>query len=78
MADYTYRQGQYLAYIYLHDKLHRQAPSEAEIQRYFNVTPPAVHDMILTLEKKKLIARTPGAPRSIRVLVPKDQLPELA
>jgi hypothetical protein len=33
--------------------------------------------MVLTLERRGLIERTPGAARSIRVLVPRDQLPEL-
>jgi hypothetical protein len=33
--------------------------------------------MIVLLEKKKLIVREPGVPRSIRVLVPPDQLPPL-
>ncbi len=67
MADYTYRQGQYLAYIYLHG-----GRGHVEIALYFRFAGR------LAVEKKKLIARTPGAPRSIRVLVPKDQLPELA
>ena len=76
-ASYTHRQGQYLAFIHLYTKLHGQPPSEAEMQQRFKVSPPAVHDMILMLEKKGLIARTPGATRSVRVLLPKEQLPEL-
>lgn len=45
--------------------------------RYFNVTPPSVHQMILTLERRGLIARVPGRARSITVLVVRDQLPAL-
>jgi repressor LexA len=47
------------------------------MQRYFRVTPPSVHQMILTLERRGFITREPGRARSIRVLVPPEQLPEL-
>ena len=47
------------------------------MQRHFKVTPPSVHQMIVTLEKKRLIARTPGQARSIEVLVPQEELPAL-
>jgi hypothetical protein len=77
MAKYTARQGQYLAFLHYYTKIHGQAPSEAEMQQHFRVTPPTVHSMVLMLEKKGLIARTPGAARSIRVLLPREQLPEL-
>lgn len=74
---FTTRQGQYLAFISMYTKLHGRAPAEAEIQRYFRVTPPSVHQMILTLERKGLIRREPGVARSIRVLVPADEVPRL-
>jgi repressor LexA len=74
---FTKLQGQYLAYIAMYTKLHRRPPAEADLQRFFGVTPPSVHDMILTLEKRGLISRTPGRARSIEVLVPQDQLPAL-
>jgi Mn-dependent DtxR family transcriptional regulator len=76
-ARFTPRQGQYLAYISLYTKLHGRAPAEADIQLYFRVSPPSVHQMILTLEKAKLISRTPYEARSIRVLVPAEELPQL-
>jgi repressor LexA len=44
---------------------------------YFQVTPPSVHQMILTLEARGLISRIPWTPRSIQVLAPKEELPEL-
>jgi Mn-dependent DtxR family transcriptional regulator len=47
---YTEKQGQYLAFIYYYSKIHGRAPAEAEIQQYFRVSPPSVHEMILTLE----------------------------
>lgn len=77
MQSYTTKQGQYLAFIYYYTKLHRQAPSEADIQGYFNVTPPTVHQMIVTLDKQGFIERTPGQGRSIRLLLTRAQLPDL-
>ncbi|MGI8741897.1 MAG: LexA family protein [Bryobacteraceae bacterium] len=74
---YTQKQGQYLAFIYHYTKLHSQAPSEADMQRYFRVTPPSVHQMVLTLEANGLIDRTPWQARSIRLLVEREDLPPL-
>ena len=74
---YTETQGQYLAFIYYYTKPHGVPPAEADMQRYFRVSPPAVHNMIVTLEKRQFIARTPGAARSIRLLLSRDQLPDL-
>ena len=74
---YTQKQGQYLAFIHAYTKLHGWPPSEADIQRYFEVTPPTVHQMILTLDKGGLISRVPRQPRTIRVLVAPEALPDL-
>lgn len=76
-ASYSTRQGQYLAFIYHYAKLNGQPPAEGDMQRHFKVSPPVVHDMILTLERKGLIRRIPGTARSIEVLLPKEQLPDL-
>ena len=73
---YTDKQGQYLAFIYYYGKIHGYAPSEAEMQRYFRVAPPSVHQMILTLEANGLIERTPGQARSLRLLIPREELPD--
>ena len=77
LSPYQCVQGQYLAYIVTYTKLHRRPPAEADLQHYFGVTPPSIHNMILTLERRGLITRTPGRARSIEVLVPRDQLPAL-
>jgi len=77
MQSFTHKQGQYLAFIDAYTRVHLQAPAEAEIQRRFGVTPPSVHQMILTLERAGFIRRQPGVPRSIQVLVPPEQLPVL-
>jgi len=52
-------------------------PAEADMQRYFQVTPPAVHQMILTLERAGLIKRQPEQPRSIQGLIDPENLPVL-
>jgi DNA-binding MarR family transcriptional regulator len=76
-ACYTEKQGQYLTFIHYYSKINRQPPAEADIQRFFRVSPPSVHRMLVDLERKNLIARTPRQARSIRVLLPPHQLPEL-
>lgn len=75
---FTVRQGQYLAFIYYYTKINRRPPAEADIQRYFNVSAPTVHQMVLALEAGGYIERTPGQARSLRVLVPPALLPDLA
>ena len=74
---FTDKQGQYLAFIHYYTKIQGQPPAEADMQRFFRVTPPSVHQMVLTLEKRGLISRIPRQPRTIRVLVPPEELPEL-
>jgi repressor LexA len=75
--SFTAKQGQYLAFIFHYTKVHRIAPAESDMQKYFRVSAPSVHQMVITLEKNGLIERTPGRARSIRVLVPQEQLPTL-
>lgn len=53
----------------------RFPPAEAEIAAALLVSPPSVNQMVMMLEKKGLISRRPGTPRSIRVLVPESELP---
>ena len=74
---FTEKQGQYLAFIYAYSRIFRRPPSEADMQRHFEVTPPSVHQMVLTLERAGLIRRTPGAPRSIELLIEPEDLPIL-
>ena len=75
--DYTPRQGQYLAFLYDYTKIHGVPPAEADIQRYFQVSPPSVHEMVKTLDRQGLITREPGKPRSIRLLLSRAELPDL-
>jgi hypothetical protein len=74
---FTPKQGQYLRFIHLYTRLHRQPPAETDMQEYFRVSPPSVHQMVLTLERSGLIRRKPRTPRSIELLVDPTQLPQL-
>jgi len=74
---YTSRQGQFLAFIHHYTTLHGRSPAEAEMVHFFRVTPPSVHQMILTLERHRLITRTPGEARSIRLTLPPEKIPPL-
>ena len=76
-SKYTQKQGQYLAFIYYYTKINRVPPAESDIQRYFKVSPPSAHNMILRLEKRGLIERVPRQPRTIRVVLAPEELPDL-
>jgi hypothetical protein len=75
MAAFTPTQGRYLAFIHAYTTLHGYPPAESEIAAAMCVSPPSVNQMVKTLEKKGLILRHPGQPRSLQVLVPEDQVP---
>ena len=74
---FTEKQGQYLAFIHAYTRINKRPPAEADMQRHFRVTPPSVHQMVLTLERQGLIERTPGQVRSIKILVKPAALPVL-
>ena len=75
--SFTPNQGQYLAFIYAYIQLNGRSPAEADLQSYFGVTPPSIHQMVLTLERAGLIRRQPGVARSIQLLVEPEALPIL-
>ena len=76
-ARFTEKQGHYLAFIYTYSHMFGRPPAEADMQRYFQVSPPSVHQMVLTLERAGLIRRTPRIGRSIELLVEPEDLPIL-
>jgi Mn-dependent DtxR family transcriptional regulator len=76
-AGFTPTQGQYLAFIHAYTQLNGRPPAEADMQRFFQVTPPSVHQMVLTLERQGFIRRQPRTARSIELLVDPKCLPEL-
>ena len=74
---YTKKQGQYLAFIHHYTVVHKRPPAETDMQAYFGVTAPTIHQMVVRLEEKGLIKRIPRQARTIEVLVPPEQLPPL-
>ena len=77
LKSYTPKQGQYLSFIYYYTKLNDYPPTERDMQKYFKTTPPTVHAMILELEKRQLIERIPNEPRSIKLLLAREKIPDL-
>jgi len=76
LPRFTEKQGQYLAFIHSYILMHGRAPAEAEMERFFGVSPPSVHRMIVELEKRGLIRRVPRQPRSIELAI-SDEIPAL-
>lgn len=74
---YTRTQGRYLAFIHYYTRVNGRPPAERDMERYFGTTPSAVHGMVKALDRRGLIERTPGEARSIRVVLPREDLPDL-
>jgi hypothetical protein len=72
---FTKKQGEYLTFINQYTNVHGVPPAEHEMQQHFGVSSASVHQMVINLERRGLIERTPGTPRSIRVLIPPRDLP---
>jgi hypothetical protein len=70
-------QGQYLAFIQAYTTVNGRPPAERDLQVFFQVTPPVVHQMIQGLTAKGLLQREPGKARTLQVLVPPESLPVL-
>ena len=77
MATFTQRQGQFLAFIHLYRRLHKQGPGELDMVKFFRVTPPSARGMVVKLEELGLISRKPGVARSARVAIPEEEIPTL-
>lgn len=73
--EFTPRQGQHLAFIHACTLVNARPPAQVDMQRFFRVTPPTVHQMLITLEMAGLISRKPGVARCVTVLVGRDILP---
>src|SRR6266851_1292129 len=74
-AEFTARQGQFLAFIHGFTVKHGYAPSFEQIGAHFGITAPSVNNMVKTLERRGLLSRLPGVARSLRVTVPASDLP---
>ena len=75
--QFTKKQGQYLAFIYNYSVIHGRSPAERDLQMFFDVAPPTVHQMIVTLDARNLIKRIPGTARSITLNIDPSMLPRL-
>jgi hypothetical protein len=75
MTDFTPTQGRYLAFIHAYTEGFGLSPAESEIAAAIGVSPPSVNQMMKTLEKKTLIRRQPGVPRSIEILLAPETIP---
>ncbi len=71
------KQGQYLAFTFYYTKIHGRAPSEADMQRYFRVSAPSAHQIVVKLRDLGLIEREPGKPRSIHLFLQRSEMPDL-
>jgi hypothetical protein len=47
------------------------------MQRYFEVTAPVVHQMVITLHRLGLVSRSLGGARSLRVVISQEDIPRL-
>jgi len=74
---FTEKQGQYLAFIHSYSLVNGRPPAEADMERFFGVTPPTVHRMIIELEQRGLVRRLPRQARSIEVALDPSELPRL-
>src|SRR3954467_10775125 len=62
---------------YLHLRAHVRTPTRRNRHAAPFPRQPAVHQMIVTLERNGFIRRQPGVPRSIEILLPPKNLPIL-
>ena len=72
---FTEKQGQYLAFIYAYSRMFRRPPAEADMQRHFRVSPPSVHQMVLTLERAGLSDANPASPEASNSSLPQKTCP---
>jgi DNA-binding MarR family transcriptional regulator len=61
----TPRQAEAFYFIRDYRRLHGESPSEVEIARHLEVTPPAAHELVVRLEEAGRITRRPNEPRAI-------------
>ncbi|MFC7634066.1 MarR family transcriptional regulator [Paraburkholderia humisilvae] len=73
--NFTDKHGQYTAFIRTHSLINGRAPAEHDMQRFFAVAPPSIHQMVLTLERSGLIRWQARIARSIELLVDHNCLP---
>ena len=75
----TRQQGQFLAFIreYMMRNEQGLAPTHAAFQKFFDLTPPSVNSMLIRLEQRGFIRRSPGQARGIQLIITPDLIPPL-
>ncbi len=75
----TRQQGQFLAFIreFMLRNEAGVAPSHAEFQRFFDLTPPSVNSMLIRLEQRGFIRRVPHRARALELTLPPEWIPPL-
>ncbi len=75
----TRQQGQFLAFIreYMMRNEHGVAPTHAAFQKFFDLTPPSVNSMLIRLEQRGFIKRSPSQARGIQLIISSDLIPPL-
>lgn len=76
-GKFTKKQGQYLVFIYYYEKLNKQPPAFSDFEKYFESSSATVNSMIKNLDKRGFIKKQKGQPRSIELLLEREDLPEL-
>ena len=75
----TRQQGQFLAFIreFILRNEGAVAPSHAEFQRFFNLSPPSVNSMLVRLEQRGFIRRLHRKARAIELTINPEWIPPL-
>lgn len=75
----TRQQGQFLAFIreYMMRNENGVAPTHAAFQKFFDLTSPSVNSMLIRLEQRGYIKRTPGQARGIQLVISPELIPPL-
>ena len=77
VVSFSPRQGQYLAFIHHSTQTNGHPPSTVDMMRHFSVTRSSVSNMMTALDMLGFIDRILYQPRTVRVLVSPEELPEL-
>lgn len=72
------RQGQYLVFIHAYTLVNDRPPVEADMQRFFQVSEPVVYQMVLALDRGRLISRKPKCRAASSYSSPRRSLPSYA
>lgn len=73
----TPQQGQFLGFIREYMLRCGVAPTHADLQRFFNLSAPSVNSMLVRLERRGFLRRTPRQARGMELTIEAERLPAL-